>query len=230
LDPNETHENPGGTLDSGIFEWVTPFTREPNYNRTNITDPSQLADFLQQKLGSEQARMLARNPQVQSARSILEFLLASGLSSSDLVKIADGLTTTNAAYLEGRVNINTASREVLSCIPGIGPDKADQVISYRQSHPDQLGTVAWIISALQLTGRDATNFARQAGSYITVRSYQYSADIAALGPNGRGYKRVRYVFDLSDGTPKIIYRQDLTHLGWALGREVRQNWLRTPFN
>jgi hypothetical protein len=33
------------------------------------------------------------------------------------------------------------------------------------------------------------------------------------------------VFDTCDGTPKIIYRQDLTHLGWALGKDVRQTWV-----
>jgi len=29
------------------------------------------------------------------------------------------------------------------------------------------------------------------------------------------------VFDTSDGTPRIVYRQDLTHLGWALGKQGR---------
>jgi hypothetical protein len=36
---------------------------------------------------------------------------------------------------------------------------------------------------------------------------------------------VKFVFDTSSGTPQIVYRQDLTHLGWALGKEVRQNLL-----
>ena len=56
-------------------------------------------------------------------------------------------------------------------------------------------------------------------------SYQYTADIAAVGPYGRGYRRVKFVFDTSSGAPKIIYRQDLTHLGWALGKEERQTAL-----
>jgi len=51
------------------------------------------------------------------------------------------------------------------------------------------------------------------------------ADIAAVGLHGRGYRRVRFVFDTVEGTPKIIYRQDLTHLGWALGKDARQNLL-----
>jgi hypothetical protein len=31
---------------------------------------------------------------------------------------------------------------------------------------------------------------------------------------------VRFVFETLSGLPRIIYRQDLTHLGWALGRDV----------
>jgi hypothetical protein len=36
---------------------------------------------------------------------------------------------------------------------------------------------------------------------------------------------VRFVFDTADGAPRIVYRQDLSHLGWALGKQVRQTWL-----
>ena len=64
--------------------------------------------------------------------------------------------------------------------------------------------------------------ALQTNDCITVRSYQFTADIAALGRNGRGYHRTRFIFDTADGSPKIVYRQDLTHLGWALGKRVRQ--------
>jgi hypothetical protein len=67
--------------------------------------------------------------------------------------------------------------------------------------------------------------ALQSADRITAQSYQFSADIAALGPHGRGYRRTRFIFDTSEGTPRIIYRQDLSPLGWALGKEVRQAWL-----
>ena len=49
------------------------------------------------------------------------------------------------------------------------------------------------------------------------------ADIAALGPFGRGYRRVKFVFDVSSGTAQVVYRKDLSHLGWALGRYVRDS-------
>jgi hypothetical protein len=95
-------------------------------------------------------------------------------------------------------------------------------VTYRQSNPDKLGSVAWVADALSQNTSVLT--ALQTNDCITVRSYQFTADIAALGPNGRGYHRTRFIFDTADGSPKIVYRQDLTHLGWALGRQVRQNW------
>ena len=67
-----------------------------------------------------------------------------------------------------------------------------------------------------------TGNVRNIGPYITCHSYQFTADIAAVGSFGRGYRRVKFVFDTSEGTPKIIYRQDLTHLGWALGPMARE--------
>jgi hypothetical protein len=36
---------------------------------------------------------------------------------------------------------------------------------------------------------------------------------------------VKFIFDTSDGTPKIIYRQDLSRLGWALGENARETWV-----
>src|SRR5438034_10458406 len=60
-----------------------------------------------------------------------------------------------------------------------------------------------------------------AGEFLTARGYQFTADVAALGHHGRGYRRTRFVIDTSEGTPRILYRQDLSHVGWALGRQVR---------
>jgi hypothetical protein len=87
-----------------------------------------------------------------------------------------------------------------------------------------LNSIAWVVDALG-QGNDSTLQALQQTDCITVQTYQFTADIAALGPHGRGYRRVRFVIDTVSGRPNIIYRQDLTHLGWALGKDVRQNWL-----
>jgi hypothetical protein len=64
-----------------------------------------------------------------------------------------------------------------------------------------------------------------AAPYLTGRTYQFTADVAAVGHHGRGYRRLKFVVDTSEGTFAIRYRQDLTSLGWALGRQVRENFL-----
>jgi type II secretory pathway component PulK len=121
----------------------------------------------------------------------------------------------------GRVNVNTASAAVLTCIPGIGEDKAAELVAFRQSNGDAVDTVAWVTEVLNAQELAA------AGPYLTGQSYQFTADLAAISRFGRGYRRTRLVFDTTEGTPKIVYRQGLSHLGWALGQEVRQTWLAT---
>jgi type II secretory pathway component PulK len=148
----------------------------------------------------------------------------SGLTATEFAQIATNLTTKSGAYIDGRVNVNTASAAVLACLLDGDTALAEQLVNYRQSNPNNLTSIAWVVDALGQSNTEALQ-ALQAGDYITTESYQFTADIAALGPYGRGYRRVKVVFDTSSGTPKIVYRQDLTQRGWALGQLVRQQWL-----
>jgi type II secretory pathway component PulK len=156
--------------------------------------------------------------------SPLQFYVASKMTETEFALIATNLTTTNGSYMSGRVNVNTASAAVLTCLLGGDAAGAQQLVNYRQANPNSLTSIAWVIDALgQSYPTDLQ--ALEAGDYVTTLSYQCTADIAAVGPYGRGYRRVKYVFDTSSGMPQIVYRQDLTHLGWALGKEVRQKLL-----
>jgi type II secretory pathway component PulK len=145
--------------------------------------------------------------------------MRSGLTAEEFAQIEASLTANT--NIQSLVNVNTASEAVLASIPGIGTDKASSLVAYRQSNPSQANSIAWVADVLD---RDLTRV-RLAGLYITAHSYQFTADVAAVGHHGRGYRRVKFVFDTSDGTPRIVYRQDLTHLGWALGKQARADLL-----
>jgi type II secretory pathway component PulK len=253
LDPNENDDNQNGMLDPGVLEYFTVYSREPNTNsdgsaRINIASLSspatQLTSLLQTNFGAARANQILGNLGLLSGgppggpgggrsggsttpvrfASPLQFYVKSGMTATEFALIGTNLTATGGTYVEGRVNVNTASASVLACLLGGDTAVAEQLVNYRQSNPNNLTSIAWVIDALGQSFPDALQVL-QAGDYITTQSYQFTADIAALGPYGRGYRRVRFVFDTSSGTPSIVYRQDLTHLGWALGREVRQNWL-----
>jgi type II secretory pathway component PulK len=164
------------------------------------------------------------------ATNLVQFYLRSGMTSAELGQIVNNLKFTTAAYTRGRVNINTASATVLDALfLGIGVDQsaassaAQQLVQYRQQNPNNLGSIGWLVDALGTSSPVVRALAT--GDYITTHSYQFLADIAAVGRYGRGYRRVKFIFDISEGTPRIIYRQDLSRLGWALGDKTRQNWV-----
>ncbi|GDY23643.1 hypothetical protein LBMAG56_49900 [Verrucomicrobiota bacterium] len=238
LDDNENDgpaslpdDNRDGRLDPGITEYVTVWSREPN-TRTNgeprivlaTAGQRALPPLLLQKFGAERSNaILRRIGNNWNFTSTLQFYARSGLTADEFTQIAKDITTTNTPFLSGRVNVNTASEAVLTCIPGIGKDKAASLVSFRQSNATKLTSIAWVTEVLEPAD------IAQAGPFLTTESYQFTADIAAVGHYGRGYQRVRFVLDTTEltdqGAPKILYHQDLTHLGWALGKEVRQNLL-----
>jgi hypothetical protein len=254
LDPNENDDNQNGVLDPGLLEYVTVYSREPNTNSdgsakvniSNVTSgTSPLSSLLQTNFGTARTIEILGNLGLASAgpsraptgggrpppttttahfASPLQLYVTSKMTAAEFALIATNLTTTNGTYIYGRVNVNTASAAVLACLLAGDTGAAQQLVNYRQSNSGNLTSIAWIIDALGQSYPDDLTVL-EAGDYITTRSYQFTADIAALGPYGRGYRRVKFVFDTSSGTPKIVYRQDLTHLGWALGKEVRQNQL-----
>ena len=230
LDPNEVDDNRDGVADPGILGYVTVYSREPNTRadgsaRVNVNGNAQeLQTLLEDTFGAARAGQITTtisppgSPRRQFG-SLLEFYLISGMTDVEFNQIEADITTTADSVIEGRVNVNTASAAVLTCIPGIGEDKAIELVNYRQSNTETVNSVAWVRNVL------TREQMMEAGPFLTGQTYVFSADIAALGPYGRGYRRTRFIYDLTEGRAKIVYRQGLSHLGWALGVETRQNWL-----
>jgi len=239
LDPNEDdgdqsppHDNQDGQLQPGMFEYVTAFSSQPNSTRSgsprlnisNIRANSQSIEPLRSLLAgkgisTDRTEAIVRNLSTGTAafNSVASFFLASGMTETEFALIHTSITASTGSSTAGLINVNTASQTVLACIPGIGPTNAPGLVAYRLANPTAITSLAWLTHVL------SADAIRRAGPYITDQSYQFSADIAAVGRFGRGYHRERVVFDTTMGTPRIIYRQDLTAYGWALGTQVRAN-------
>ncbi len=221
-DLSEPSDNRNGRLDTGFYDYVTVYSVESNMDgqgnqRININDAQARADIqtaLQGILKEDRAlEIMNLIPTRPSFQNILDFYYVTGLKYEEFTQIADRLTTSSEQTLPGLVNVNTASKEVLLCLPGLEENDADALLSYRESNED-LSSIAWVTKALDREKATAL------GSYITVRSFQYSADIVCLSGNGRAYKRYKAVFDTENGTPRIVYWKSLTHSGWPLNREI----------
>lgn len=221
LDKNENdantalpYDNRDGRLDPGLMEYFTVYTRVPTVG-TNINSQQDLRALLEARLGSRGSSIPGG-----TYSNILHFYFSTDLTADEMALIEGYLVCTNAT--NATININSAPEAVLACVPGIGMELAPQLIAYRQSNPNQLNTIAWIKDALGWTLENNRTNIMSAGNWICGRSYQVSADIGAVGHHGRGFRRVKYVFDVADGYPQVRARQDLTYLGWALGRQVRE--------
>jgi type II secretory pathway component PulK len=228
LDPNENDgdatppsDNRDGRLDAGILEYLTVYSREGKLradgtNKIDVTSNNRqpLIAVLRQELGADRADEVVRTLGQAPITSLLEFYTRSTMTLEEFAKVEPDLTEGQQPS-ERQVNVNTAPEAVLACIPGIGVEKASSVVAYRQNNSANLQTVGWLVEPL---GRDG---AVQAGRWVTTHSYQFTADICAVGRHGRGFQRVKFVIDTSEGTPQIRFRQDLSQLGWPLGQTTR---------
>lgn len=218
-----------GTLEPGIWEYITIYTKHPNTDsdgeeKININDDEDnaLQDLLSENVNEDRISELnlgGGGPGGQGQteyESVLDFYVKSGLEQEEFEPIEDRITTSDEEFITGLVNVNTASADVLACIPGIDTEMAQSLVSYRQSHADSVGSIAWVAEILEEEAIE------EAGAYLTTKSYQCTADIAAVGRNGKGYRRVRFVIDRSEEEPRIVYRGDCSKLGWALGPTVKQ--------
>ncbi len=249
LDAGEKSLTGGTTPTLGLLEYTTVYSREPNFHAdgtslTNVnsgttraaTQASLSAAFQAAGVDTSYATAIASSiypsggAAAKKCAGALDFCarcLDANMNPDDISKVFNNITTTTNAYTYGRVNINTASEAVLTALfMGANQDQdtamsaAQTLITYRQQNPSTLNSPAWFITALGNISPVVTALLTR--DWITTKSYQFTADIAAVGPFGRGYRRVKFIFDIADGTPRIIYRQDLSRLGWALGEKARE--------
>jgi DNA uptake protein ComE-like DNA-binding protein len=149
-------------------------------------------------------------------RNMLDFYVKTKLKPEEFKLVADRLTATvqNAPANDTRVNVNTAPREVIRCLPGLEDADAQAIVAARAEADTT--NLAWLAGAID------RNKAVGIGDQVTGRSYRYSADVIGVSADGRAYQRVRIMVDATSNPARIVYRRDLTDVGWSLGQDVRQ--------
>ena len=224
LDANEKDIAGNGQVQPGLFEYLTVYSREPNYHANgstltnvstadratlrslfqgaNISNPDGLAGSIY-----SYTHPAAPAP-AQTFPSLLSFYLRAsnaGMTAAQFATIYNNITTTASSpgtYIRGRLNINTASADVMTALfMGSGLDQstaesaAQSLVSYREQNPNDIDSIAWMADALGKQNKVVATMA--ARDVLTTHSYQFTADIAAVGPLGRGYRRVKFLFDVS---------------------------------
>jgi competence ComEA-like helix-hairpin-helix protein len=121
-----------------------------------------------------------------------------------LMEIADDLTASEASVLPGAININSASEEVLDCLPGVSRELAKAIVAYRAS----AGFFANIAGLLKVDGMDHNLF-RELAPRVSCRSETYR--IVSEGRVGSSGARKRVLVTVRVGPLRVdtlAYRED----------------------
>jgi hypothetical protein len=244
LDENENDaeisdppDNRDGHLDRGIFDLVTVYSRpargsgggdneQVNVNQAN---PGQLAQVFADGVNEDRLPVIVeRTRRGRPFQNIFDFYYRTGLTSEEFHAVAGRITTQGGGPpAAGLLNVNTACREALRCLPELddadaaalvagrpGSETTEQATDTDEDTETEADNLAWIVDVLSQEKAVAI------GSSITTESYQFSADIVSVSGDGRAFRRCRIVVDAAESPPRVVYRQDLTHLGWPLSPDV----------
>lgn len=224
-DESDPPDNADGTLDAGIFPYATVYTVQSNQddngnNKPNINNQNlgEVSTVVQQNL--ENARFLIVMDNIRNNRpftNLIDFYYKSQMTTEEFAKVADQLSDRNGQNIPGRININTAPRKVLLCLPELEEADIDNLINHRTSKSeDDLGSIAWVTEAL---GEEGKAKAIAIGSFITTTSNQFSFDALVIRAKGHSYAR-RYIVIDTRNQAQVRLAQDITNLGWPLSYKV----------
>ena len=195
------------TPQSPIFDLVSldcfsgAYTPEGNTKR-NINLPTLTAQQLSQatnvSIQVATAIMNARNlqPNRQFAR-LSQVLVVAGIAGNqqNIRNVLDRMTTSAVTRIEGHVNINTATAEVLSNMPGITEDLANQIVDSRPTDGyKQLSDV--------LTVSSDSAFLTAAADWLNVSSQSFR--IRVVGKAGASTVALEAIVTINNSIPTVI--------------------------
>ena len=221
----------GSRLARGIVNCVTVYSVEPGTTsagaaRVYINDAQSpaLNALLRRSVSSDRiAGVLDRVRRERPFRNVMDFHFRAGLTIEEFEKVAPEITASRGTQ-RGLINVNTAPKEVLFCLPGLEESDVSALLARRATATAtttatttataQSTSVAWVADVLPRAK------AIGVGGLITGQTFRFSADIVSIAANGRAFKRCRVVVDAQTSPPRVLYRQDLTHLGWPLSPDI----------
>jgi hypothetical protein len=134
-------------------------------------------------------------------------------------KLLSNLTLTDQPYIDGRININLAPREVLLGIPNMTPSLADSIVgsqikpstgqSTSSDEPADRLTTAWLVTS----GLLSVNTLEQLDPYITARGDVFHMQSVGYFDGGGPMARVDALIDATQIPPQVVFLRDLTELG-----------------
>lgn len=158
--------------------------------------------------------------EIDGSRTTLISPWSSDISSlqEDLPILLETFTVTAGPYIEGRVNVNQARREVLLAIPNMPADVPDAIIASRPIGPDgqlrsSVSTLRETTGWLLVEGLVDLPTMRALDAFITARGDVYRVQSVGHFDKGGSTVRVEALIDATERPAKILFHRNLSRLG-----------------
>ncbi len=156
--------------------------------------------------------------EINDAPQMLNSPWISGNLLEKMPDFEDRFTHVDDDFLDGRININIARREVLLAIPDITETIADTIVSMRPPIEDS-GLASSVMSVRSsptwLLGESVVdlNMLRRLGPWLTTGGDIFSFQTLGHFDQGGPTTRLEAMIDATQNPPRIIFQRDLTPLG-----------------
>ncbi len=229
-DTSPPYDNADGRLDRGWLAYLTTYSYEKNENalglkRVNINSAD--AGTLSQRLGLETwaAQSIVKAREKGEFKHLVDLLdverdASTGRGPSEEVdlnprnddekdqpvtldifkRIVDDITLSDNDMLPGRININTAPREVLETLPEVDQELAEAVLQPRANR----GGFGSIGDLLDVAGMTKDKFAKLEG-LVTVRSNVFRILSNGQASSGLAQATIECVVDRGGEVPRVLY-------------------------
>lgn len=222
-------EDPEAETDFGAWPLLTAWSEVPNLDlasrkRVNVNkDPEeQVRAVLSGSWSEQQIQQLLSFRRSDEFQSVAQLTGLPNTNKAEVQPVYDRLTVTDNERLPGRVNVNTAPREVLRAIgtlsrkaaedwpEGILPpenlsdEDIERILQARQGGGENLASAGWLLNVLS-----EPKF-RALGPWITTRSRTFRIDVVARLKDKPLFKRYIAVvrIDREARKARILYFTD----------------------
>lgn len=230
LDPGEDDgdgsfppDDADGELDRGLIDYLTVFARDLNRTQDNQArlvwnDASREEIEARLSAAGLSGDLVTTVGFVKLTASEIDTLgeLVVRIGSTDadgMAIVLDELTVSSEDVLPGRINVNTAPREVLLGFPTMDEELVDAIMTYRSDPSANLTSPAWLLNVIS-----PQEFAGIVDS-ATTRSYQFTVHAVALLDDRPRFQRVEVLIDRSFVPVRVLLSRDVTTLGFPFPEE-----------
>ncbi len=177
-DESPPDDDADGELDRGLIDFVTVYAAAPAPSSSSSSASA-----------AAPASAPGANPGAASARAASQ----------------PAAQTSDASEL--RVNVYTASKDVLMCLPGMNETLAEKLVESRGARSGDKSDLQWVAEAV------GQNVYDQIRSYLAVRSDVFVVDSVGRVAGKPIFRRVRAIIDRRNGSARVVYWRDITSLG-----------------